>query len=240
MECGWSIPRRGRQNRSLVLRSRDEFGRLIRSLSHDHLENSALRLHISLPMADNNDRDSNQGDNEHNNDLNVNQPRTLRDYLQPARSSIPSCIIIPPGSGNVDLKPGVINLLPKFYGLDSESPYLHLKEFDEVCGTLHFVNVADDIVKLKLFPFSLKEKAKSWLYSLRPRTIGTWQELTREFFKQFFPVHRTNKLRKQISTFSQKDNETFYQAWKMFKDLVLACLHHGYEHGDSSDSSMMD
>jgi hypothetical protein len=64
--------------------------------------------------------------------------------------------------------------VPKFHGLDSESPYLHLKEFDEVCATLHLNNVTDDVVKLTLFPFSLKEKAKSWLqYSLTPRTIGT-------------------------------------------------------------------
>ena len=181
----------------MSVQSRDDFGRLVRSLSEDHLEKPAFRPRRLFSMADNNnDRASNQGDNEHNEDLNINPTRTLRDYLQPTRSSIPSCIIIPPNSGNVDLKPGVINLLPKFYGLDSESPYLHLKEFDEVCGTLHFINVADDIVKLKLFPFSLKEKAKSWLYSLRPRTIGSWQELTREFLKKFFPVHRTNNLRK--------------------------------------------
>ena len=29
--------------------------------------------------------------------------------------------------------------------------------------------------------------------------------------------------------FSQKDNETFYQCWESFKDLVNACPHHGYE-----------
>ena len=139
--------------------SRNNLGRLVKSLSNDLLDNSDSRPQKSKSMADNNDRVSNQGDNEHNDDLHVNQLRTLRDYLQPARSSIPSCIIISPNLGNVDLKPGVINLLLKFYGLDSKSPYLHLKEFDEVCGTLHFVNVADDIVKLKLFPFSLKEKA---------------------------------------------------------------------------------
>ena len=106
---------------------------------------------------------------------------------------------------------------------------IYLKEFDEVCGTLHFINVDDDTVKLKLFSFFLKEKAKSWLYSLRPRTIGTWQALTREFLRKFFPVHRTNTLRKQISTFLQKENESFYQAWERFKDLLLACPHHGYE-----------
>ena len=28
---------------------------------------------------------------------------------------------------------------------------------------------------------------------------------------------------------SQKDNETFYQCWERFKDLLNACPHHGYE-----------
>ena len=134
---------------------RDNFGRLVKSLQDDQLDKFVSSPYKSLSIADNtNDRASNHGDNEHNVDFNVHQTRTLRDYLQPARSSIPSCIIIFQNAGNVDLKPGVINLLPKCHGLDSESPYLHLKEFDEVCGTLHFINVADDIVKLKLFHFS--------------------------------------------------------------------------------------
>uniref|UniRef100_A0A2N9GKN7 Retrotransposon gag domain-containing protein n=1 Tax=Fagus sylvatica TaxID=28930 RepID=A0A2N9GKN7_FAGSY len=166
----------------------------------------------------------NQGENEHNNAIPV---RTLRDYLQPTRASTPSCIVFPNVVGNFEMKPGVIQLLPKFHGLDSENPYLHLKEFDEVCATLQYNNVTDDVVRLKLFPFSLKEKAKSWLHSLRPNTIRTWQEMTREFLKKFFPTHKTNTLRKNIMHFSQKENETFFQCWERFKDLLLACPHHG-------------
>ena len=52
------------------------------------------------------------------------------------------------------MKPGVIRLLPKFHGLDSESSYLHLKEFGEICATLQYNNVTDDVVMLKMFPFS--------------------------------------------------------------------------------------
>uniref|UniRef100_A0A2N9J0B0 Retrotransposon gag domain-containing protein n=1 Tax=Fagus sylvatica TaxID=28930 RepID=A0A2N9J0B0_FAGSY len=168
----------------------------------------------------------NQGENERNNAIPV---RTLRDYLQPTRASTPSCIVFPNVVGNFEMKPGVIQLLPKFHGLDSENPYLHLKEFDEVCATLQYNNVTDDVVRLKLFPFSLKEKAKSWLHSLRPNTIRTWQEMTREFLKKFFPTHKTNTLRKNIMHFSQKENETFFQCWERFKDLLLACPHHGYD-----------
>ena len=79
--------------------------------------------------------------------------------------------------GHFELKPGIIQLLPKYHGLDSESPYLHLKEFEEVCATMHAPNINHDTIRLKMFPFSLKEKAKTWLNSLRPRSIGTWQSL---------------------------------------------------------------
>ena len=117
-------------------------------------------------------------DEQENEEAQNNPPmRTLREYLQPTRTSTPSCMIFPTNMGNFDLKPGVIQLLPKFHGLDSESPYLHLKEFEEVCATLQNQTINDDVVRLKLFPFSLKEKAKNWLNSLRPRSIGTWQEI---------------------------------------------------------------
>ena len=112
--------------------------------------------------------------------------------------------------GNFNMKPGVIQLLPKFHGLDSESSYLHLKEFDEVCAALQYNNVIVDVVMPKMFPFSLKERAKFWLHSLRPTTIGTWQEMTMEFLKKFFLTHKTNTLRRNIMNFARKENETFF------------------------------
>ncbi len=199
---------------------RDKTNRLFRVESKDK---NLIVQNSNNQMEDNG---SNQGDNEFQDDLPI---RTLRDYLQPTRTSTPSCMVIPSAAGAFDMKPGIIQLLPKFHGLDSESPYLHLKEFDEVCSTLHFNDVTEEVVKLKLFPFSLKEKAKSWLHSLRPRTIATWQEMTREFLKKFFPTHKTNTLRRNIMNFAQKDGETFFQCWERFKDLLLACPHHGYE-----------
>ena len=86
----------------------------------------------------------------------------------------------------------MISLLPKFHGLDSENPYQHLKEFEEVCSTFHDQLCNEETIRLKLFPFSLKDKGKTWLNSLRPRSIGTQQEMQTEFSKKFFPIHKTN------------------------------------------------
>ena len=173
---------------------------------------------------------NNYGENKYNQEYQDNIPkRTLHDYLQPTRTSTPSCMVTPNTVGTFDIKPEIVQLLPKFYGLDSESPYLHLKEFTEVCSTLQYDNVTKETVKLNLFSFSLEEKAKSWLHSLKPWTPTTWQDMTKEFLRRFFPAHKTITLRRHIMNFSQKNGETFFQCWKRFKDLLIACPHHEYK-----------
>ena len=71
--------------------------------------------------------------------------------------------ISPPDASHFNFKSGIIQLLPSFHGLDLENLYLHLREFEEVCNTYNDLNCSMNIIKLKLFPFSLKDKAKTWL-----------------------------------------------------------------------------
>ena len=163
------------------------------------------------------------------NQLENNAAQSLKDYLHPTRIATPSCIMFPANTPQIDFKPGILQLLHTFHGLENENSYLHIREFEEVVATFTSQTNALDFTRLKFFPFSLKDKAKSWLYSLRPRSIGSWEEMTQAFFNKYFPNHKTNGLKRQISTFSQKDSETLYQAWERFKDLLNSCPHHGYE-----------
>ena len=59
--------------------------------------------------------------------------------------------------------------------MENENPYKHIQEFEEVCTT--FKEGAIDLFKMKAFPLTLKDKAKIWPNSLRPRTIQNWAEL---------------------------------------------------------------
>ena len=180
----------------------------------------------------NNFENMDEGDVEIPNELGRNenqQVRSMRDFLEPQRNTIPSCFVYPPNAQNFRLKPGMIQLLPNFHGLESENPYLHLKEFEEICVTLNEPTCTQESIKLKLFPFSLKDKAKIWLNSLRPGSITTWQQVQTEFLKKFFPIHKTNSLKKQIKNFFQKPNEQYFQCWERFKDLLNSCPHHGFE-----------
>ncbi|RVW27269.1 hypothetical protein CK203_103099 [Vitis vinifera] len=74
-----------------------------------------------------------------------------------------------------------------------------------------------------------KDKAKIWLNSLRPRSIRSWTDLQAEFLKKFFPTHRTNGLKRQISNFSTKENEKFYECWERYMEAINACPHHGFD-----------
>jgi len=100
-----------------------------------------------------------------------NHVRTLRDHMNPTRTSAPSCIISPTDASHFNFKPSIIQLLPTFHGLDIENPYLHLREFEEVCNTCNDFNYSMNTIILKLFPFSLKDKAKTWLQNLRSGSI---------------------------------------------------------------------
>jgi hypothetical protein len=80
-------------------------------------------------------------------------------------------------ASHFNFKPDIIQLLPTFYGLDQENPYLHLREFEEVCNTYSYSNCSMNTIGLKLFPFSLKDKAKTWLQNLRSESIRAWDEM---------------------------------------------------------------
>ncbi|XP_075479429.1 uncharacterized protein LOC142520312 [Primulina tabacum] len=48
-------------------------------------------------------------------------------------------------------------------------------------------NVPDDIIRLRLFSFSLTDQARGWLQSLPLGSITIWQELATKFLAKYFP-----------------------------------------------------
>ena len=44
-----------------------------------------------------------------------------------------------------------------------------------------------------------------------------------------FSTHRTNGLKRQISNFSAKENEKFYECWERYMETINACPHHGFD-----------
>ena len=158
---------------------------------------------------------------------NPNAYMSMRDHIHPPRVSAASCIV--PPAEDVVVKPYLVSLFPTFHGMENENPCTHIREFEEVCTTFVEGEIDMDLLKLKAFPLTLKDKAKIWLNSLRPWTIRNWEKLLVEFLKKFFNAHKTNSLKRQIYTFAAHDNEKFYQCWERYMETISACPHHGFD-----------
>jgi hypothetical protein len=115
-----------------------------------------------------------------------------------------------------------------FHGLENENPHDHLDNFLGCCRAVKNGDANPDYVRLALFHFSLRDKAKFWFNSLPKGSIRTWAELSAQFLEKFFPIRRTAKARTQIATFKQGPDESLGEAWDRFNHLCLSCPHHNF------------
>ncbi|KAL6225884.1 hypothetical protein ACLB2K_004733 [Fragaria x ananassa] len=110
-----------------------------------------------------------------------------------------------------EIRRATIQSLLNFYGKPNEDHYLHVEEFKDICGTFKY-GISDEHIHLRLFPFSLKDKARKWPSSLPPNSITTWEDLLKKFLLKFFPATKTSALQTDFLNFCQPDEEPFYEA----------------------------
>jgi hypothetical protein len=72
-----------------------------------------------------------------------------------------------PEANFYEIKPALLNLVMKeqFSDVSTDDAAAHLNNFIELCEIQKYKDVDGDIIKLKLFPFSLRGRAKDWLLS---------------------------------------------------------------------------
>ncbi|XP_071918751.1 uncharacterized protein [Coffea arabica] len=171
------------------------------------------------------------GDNSSDSDqeeVTMANTRTLRELAAPDLNQQPLCITFPNLNDDTpfELKSGLIHLLPSFHGLPGEEPYKHLQEFDVVCNSMKPPGITEEQIKMRAFPFSLKDSAKDWLYYLPPGSITTWDQLKKKFLDKYFPASRAASLRKEICGIKQHPGESLYEYWERFKKLCTKCPQH--------------
>lgn len=89
------------------------------------------------------------------------------------------------------------------------------------------LGVSEDAFKRRLFPYSLRDRAKAWLNSLEPNSITTWNKLAEKFLTKYVPPIKNARIRNDIISFQQTEDESLFEAWERFKDLLKKCPHHG-------------
>ncbi|GJZ12935.1 zinc finger, CCHC-type containing protein [Tanacetum coccineum] len=124
----------------------------------------------------------------------------LGDYSKPSHEGYRNTIELPVGNKKVPLQSDTIQLVQNkcsFHGFWFEDPNQHLNDF------LKLVDLLD-----------------------LDGSITTWEDLTTRFITQFFPPRRTTKLRNDILMFQQHHEESLFEAWTHFKDLLQKVPHH--------------
>jgi hypothetical protein len=100
----------------------------------------------------------------------------------------------------------------QFFGASTDDAAAHLNNFVELCEMQKYKDIESDIIKLKLFPFSLRGKAKDWLLYLPKNSIDSWAKCKNAFIGRYYPPAKIIALRSNIMKFSQFDNEHVAQA----------------------------
>ncbi|KAI4311846.1 hypothetical protein MLD38_036709 [Melastoma candidum] len=99
--------------------------------------------------------------------------RPMMDFTSARTYAHRSCIAPPPiAARDYEIKTSVMQMIQntvQFRGTPMEDPHEHLSKFLSVCDTFRQNGVSQDAVRLKLFIFSLKDKAWAWFNSLPPK-----------------------------------------------------------------------
>nr|GEX30736.1 hypothetical protein [Tanacetum cinerariifolium] len=86
--------------------------------------------------------------------------------------------------------------------------------------------VTDDALRLYLFPHSLTHHATAWFDRLPMNSINTFEQMAKMFLGKYFPPFMVTKLRKEITNFRQRLNESLFEAWERYKLSIDRCLKH--------------
>ncbi|KAL4386655.1 hypothetical protein GQ457_09G019260 [Hibiscus cannabinus] len=140
------------------------------------------------------------------------RPRAIRDHLTPILDDLNPGIVAPEiQAAHFELKPVMFNMLNsigKFGGSLHEDARQHIRAFLEVCDSFRQQGVHEDVLKLKLFPYSLRDRARGWLSGVPAGSLESWVDLCRSFMMRYNPPNMHTQLRNDIASFRQGDDES--------------------------------
>ena len=136
----------------------------------------------------------------------INQSkRTLGSYANPITAAYGSSICTPPiKASSFELNPQLIIIVQQncqYSGLPQEEPTEFLAQFLQIADTVRDKEVDQDVYRLLLFPFAVKDQAKRWLNNQPTASIKTWKQLSDKFLNHFYPPKRMTQLRLDIQGF---------------------------------------
>ncbi|KAL4368063.1 hypothetical protein GQ457_05G015080 [Hibiscus cannabinus] len=163
---------------------------------------------------------------------NAPRPSAIRDHLNPILDDLNPGIVAPEiQAAHFELKPVMFNMLNsigQFGGMPHEDARQHIRNFLEVCDSFRQQGVHEDVLKIKLFPYSLRDRARAWLSGVPASSMESWSDLCKSFLLRYNPPTMNTQLRNDIASFRQANDESMYECWDRYKSLLRKCSNHGF------------
>ncbi|GJZ21021.1 hypothetical protein Tco_0558060 [Tanacetum coccineum] len=168
-------------------------------------------------------------------DENSNRHRTLGDYSRPSHEGYQNAIELPEGAKVSPLRSDTIRLVQNgcaFYGLMSEDPIQHLKDFLKIIDSIDLNGATRNTTHLRLFFFTLRDQVINWLD--RESLYDAWnhfKDLLRKVHHHgldlwlqvqilYDHVNYTTQMAIDDATGGRLRKLRLEEAWKTIKDLV--------------------
>nr|GEV43897.1 reverse transcriptase domain-containing protein [Tanacetum cinerariifolium] len=163
---------------------------------------------------------------EGNVDLPVLDLGTMEELCQPSLNGRGGPIAIQ--ATNFRLKNDMIQQVQnscQFHGLSGDDANKHLDKFLHVTQSIKVNGVADDALRLYLFPHSLTHHATAWFDRLPRNSINTFEQMAKMFLGKYFPPSMVTKLENEITNFRQCPcpDESLFEAWECYKLSIDRC-----------------
>ncbi|GJY23019.1 ribonuclease H-like domain-containing protein [Tanacetum coccineum] len=162
-------------------------------------------------------------------DININT-LIMEQYIALIRDNNRSGVVKPEigNDVNFEIKSHFIKELRHnhFAGIEDEDAHEHVRRVLEIAYFFHFTGVTHDAIMLRVFPITLTGASLRWKNMLPTGSITTWDLLEKAFIWRYCPPFKTPRKLEVIQNFKQGMDETLYQAWERYNDLLYRCSQH--------------
>ena len=117
------------------------------------------------------------------------QNRPLKDYAALSQEEPHNSIVAPAITWNdFKLKPSLLQAVQQnqFPGCPTDDPNLHLSVFVQYADTVKANGVSPEAIRLRLFPFSLRDRARAWLQYLPSKFFYHMERVEESFPSAIF------------------------------------------------------
>ncbi|CAH9120103.1 unnamed protein product [Cuscuta europaea] len=136
----------------------------------------------------------------------------MKEFGRPTVGVSLSCIVLSEAARNYDLKTVHFNQLSSFHGLAFEDALIFIRDFYGIIQNFPLQGVTEDELRMRCFPYTLKDAAKTWFMSLTPGSLRTWVDVYNKFIGKYYSQSKTSELRRKIANFTQAEGEPFHEA----------------------------